>query len=91
MTHINRNEPNKPCTTILAGHEWQALYCKIHKTDQPAKKPPVVYDAIRWIAMLGGSLARKGDGEPGIITLWRGWQRLTDIAEEPLLFKGRST
>lgn len=91
MTHINRNQPTKPCTIILTEQEWQALYCKIHKTDQPSKKPPVVRDAIRWIAMLGGFLARKGDGEPGIITLWRGWQRLNDIAEDYVLFKGGST
>ena len=34
----------------------------------------------RWlwvsIARLGGFLARKGDGDPGWLTLWRGWQTL---------------
>jgi len=25
-------------------------------------------------------LGRKGDGEPGVKTLWRGWQHLHDIA-----------
>lgn len=91
MTHVHRNEPKEPCSAILAQHEWQALYCKIHKTDQPAQKPPTTDEAIRWIARLGGFLDRKGDGEPGIITVWRGWQRLTDIADDYLLFKGRST
>lgn len=28
--------------------------------------------------MLGGSLARKGDGEPGVITIWIGLQRVMD-------------
>lgn len=28
------------------------------------------------IARLGGFLARKGDGNPGWITIWRGWQKL---------------
>ncbi len=27
----------------------------------------------------GGFLGRKGDGEPGVKTLWRGWQRLQDM------------
>jgi len=31
---------------------------------------------LRSIARLGGFLARKSDGEPGWITIWRGWQRL---------------
>lgn len=28
---------------------------------------------------LGGFLGRKGDGEPGWQTLWRGWRRLQDL------------
>lgn len=28
------------------------------------------------IAKLGGFLGRKGDGDPGWITIWRGWQKL---------------
>jgi hypothetical protein len=31
---------------------------------------------FREVAKLGGFLARKGDGDPGWQTLWRGWQRL---------------
>jgi hypothetical protein len=31
---------------------------------------------LRSIARLGGFLARKSDGEPGWITIWRGWRRL---------------
>lgn len=33
------------------------------------------------IARLGGFLARKGDGDPGWITIWRGWWRLTVMGE----------
>jgi Transposase DDE domain/Transposase DNA-binding/Transposase Tn5 dimerisation domain len=33
------------------------------------------------IAQLGGFLARKGDGPPGWLTIWRGWQRLLLLAE----------
>lgn len=33
------------------------------------------------IARLGGFLARKGDGDPGWITIWRGWQRLMIMVE----------
>jgi Transposase DNA-binding/Transposase Tn5 dimerisation domain len=33
----------------------------------------------RTVAGLGGFLGRKGDGDPGWQTLWRGWQRLQDL------------
>jgi len=33
------------------------------------------------IARLGGFLARKGDGNPGWFTIWRGWQRLMTLVQ----------
>jgi len=33
------------------------------------------------IAKLGGFLARRGDGDPGWLTIWRGWQRLVLLTE----------
>lgn len=86
MTHLNRVDPNQECTTILNDHEWKALYCKIHKTSMPPQKIPTIRQTVRWIAQLGGFLARKHDGEPGITTIWRGWQRLYDISENYRLF-----
>ncbi len=38
-----------------------------------------VRDFVRGVARLGGFLARKGDGDPGVRTLWRGYQRLQDL------------
>ena len=35
----------------------------------------------RAIARCGGFLDRKGDGEPGWITLWRGWRSLLNMVE----------
>jgi hypothetical protein len=81
LTYLNRTEPDLPCTTILTTIEWQALYMRIHKTTKFPKTPPSVHQAIRWIAQLGGFLGRKSDGEPGIIAIWRGWQRLQDLAD----------
>jgi Transposase DNA-binding/Transposase Tn5 dimerisation domain len=37
---------------------------------------PNAYEALRAIAQLGGFIGRKGDGEPGWRTLWRGWEKL---------------
>lgn len=80
LTYINRTNPDLPCTAVLTTVEWQALYMRIHKTTVFPKTPPTVRQAIRWIAQLGGFLGRKSDGEPGIIVVWRGWQRLQDMA-----------
>lgn len=80
LTHINRQLPDASCTTILADHEWKALYTTIHRRAILPPTPPTVRQAIRWIAQLGGFLGRKGDGEPGITTIWRGWSRLADLA-----------
>ncbi|NOT80218.1 MAG: hypothetical protein HOP07_14585 [Bacteriovoracaceae bacterium] len=31
---------------------------------------------MKWIAQLGGWLGRKGDGEPGVMSIAKGWQRI---------------
>lgn len=80
LTYINRYAPNQPCTVVLTTPEWQALYLRIHKTTVFPKKLPTVRQVLRWIAQLGGFLGRKSDGEPGITVIWRGWQRLQDMA-----------
>ena len=40
-----------------------------------------IREAMRATAKLGGFLGRKGDGEPGMITLWRGTQTLENMKE----------
>jgi hypothetical protein len=87
LTYINRAEPDLPCTAILTTSEWESLYMRIHKTTQLPQSVPTVRQAVRWIAQLGGFLGRKGDGEPGVVVIWRGWQRLQDIAATWYLVK----
>ncbi len=86
LTMLSRELPDMPCDAILEAHEWQALYCFIHKTDTPPQQPPTLVEVTRWIAQLGGFLARKGDGQPGVTVLWRGLQRLRDLADAFKLF-----
>ncbi len=81
LTMLGRETPDIPCTAILEAHEWQALYCFVHKTNTPPDQPPDLRQATRWIAQLGGFLGRKGDGHPGVTVLWRGLHRLNDIAQ----------
>lgn len=81
LTMVNRTDPNASSDTILEEHEWKVLCCHIDKTRYPPKNPPTIREAVRMIAKLRGFLGRKGDGEPGMTYIWRGWEKLTLLAE----------
>jgi hypothetical protein len=86
LTYISRTNPSAEATKVLEPLQWQALYCFIHSVTAPPSTPPTVNQCIRWIAQLGGFLGRKGDGEPGVKTIWRGLRRLEDIAQTWKIF-----
>lgn len=72
-----RTEPDAPCTEILADDEWRVLWAHIRKRPLPDDRaPPTMREAVLMIGRLGGHLGRKGDGMPGVKTLWRGWRDL---------------
>lgn len=89
MTHIGRYSPNEECDIVLTDSEWKALWTKKNRDKikrglidkRPPQKKMTVKEAIRSIAMMGGFNGRKGDGEPGMISIWRGWIRLQDMTE----------
>jgi hypothetical protein len=69
------------CTEFIAEQEWKVLFLMVNKNKPLTQEPPRINEVVYWIAKLGGYLARKSDGPPGTITLWRGWKRLTDLTE----------
>jgi len=81
ITLIARTDPATPCSTLLADQEWKVLFLQANTNKTIPKKPPSIGIVVIWIAKLGGYLARKSDGSPGSITLWRGWKRLADLSE----------
>ncbi len=78
-TMLARTAPTVPCTVLLDDDEWQGLYCRIQRVSIPSAKPPTLRQAVRWIAQLGGFQGRKGDAEPGVTVLWKGFQHLVDV------------
>lgn len=74
-----RAQPAAAVSAWLSQPEWEALWCHVHQRTTPPETPPPVRQAVRWIAQLGGFMARKRDGEPGPMTLWRGLHRLNDL------------
>lgn len=78
MVYQSRITPEVSCEVVLTKGQWAALYMLVHKTPMLPDKPPALYDAVAWIGRLGGHLARKSDGPPGLKTVWLGYQRLCD-------------
>jgi hypothetical protein len=79
LTMQSRETPQMSCEAFLEPDEWQALTCYVNQTLTPPTQPPTLKQAAVWIAQLGGFLNRKGDGNPGLTVMWRGFQRLYDI------------
>ena len=64
---------------LLTREEWQAAWIVARK--RPPDKTPTLRKALHMIAALGGFLGRKGDGEPGVKSLWIGLQRVASCVE----------
>jgi len=79
LVRLGRTHPDLAATRLFTADEWKGAYI-LAKKPVP-KTPPTIREVIRRIAMLGGFLGRKGDGEPGVKTLWLGFQRIRDFVE----------
>jgi Transposase Tn5 dimerisation domain len=78
LMHLGRTCPDLEATLLLERAEWEAAYMLNKK--KPPRPAPRLNEVIRLIARLGGFLARKRDGEPGVKTIWQGLQRVMDFA-----------
>lgn len=79
LTHLSRAKPNESCEQALEPIQWKVLYARLYPGKPFPAHPPTLRQAVHGIGRLGGFMGRKSDGEPGIITLWRGYQRLQDM------------
>lgn len=75
MIHVSRTAPTRSCKEILEESEWKIL-AALSVGKKGPKGPPTIKEAVLWIAKLGGFGGRKSDGDPGVITLSRGWLKL---------------
>ena len=69
---VARTNPNQPASEVVPA-TWLKALPLVAKTKKPLK---TVRDFFRILAGLGGFLGRKGDGEPGWQTIWRGLETL---------------
>lgn len=78
LMRLGRSCPELDAQLMFEPDEWKAAYI-LNKQKLPSK-PPTLNEVVRLVARLGGFLARKGDGEPGVKTIWLGMQRILDFA-----------
>lgn len=85
LKSLARTSPDIPAKRVVP-----ALWLRMLKA--ASKKLHRVHDLTvrqfyREVAKLGGFLGRKGDGEPGWITTWRGWEKLNTMVKAAMLAK----
>lgn len=73
LKSVARTEPERPAAEVVPLKWIEMLRMLRRKTKTPAWS---VREFYRQLAGLGGFLGRKCDGEPGWITIWRGFERL---------------
>ena len=78
LMRLGRSCPDLDAQLMFEPDEWKAAY--ILNQQKIPSQPPTLNEVVRLVARLGGFLARKGDGEPGVKTIWLGMQRILDFA-----------
>jgi hypothetical protein len=74
LKSIARSDPNRPAASVVPPLWLKMLkaarknLCRVHDL--------TTSQFYRELAKLGGFLGRKSDGQPGWITIWRGWEQL---------------
>jgi len=79
LKSIARNDPDRPARNVVP-----PLWLKMLKAARKKLRRVhdlTIYEFYREVAKLGGFLGRKSDGEPGWITIWRGWEKLNTLVQ----------
>jgi len=76
LMRLGRTCPHLPADLVFDSLEWKSSYLLGKK--QLPEGIPTINEVIRNLAMLGGFLGRKSDGEPGSKSIWQGFQRIQD-------------
>lgn len=83
LRQVARQQPELPATAVV-----DPLMVEVLTLRRPRlSKTMTIAEFWRAVAGLGGHLGRKGDGPPGWRTLWKGWQKLSDLTEGARLVK----
>ena len=79
LMRLGRQLPDLPADLLFEADEWKAAFVLNRQT--PPKQVPALNAVVRLVARLGGFLARKGDGEPGVKTIWLGLHEIATFVQ----------
>jgi hypothetical protein len=71
-----RTAPDRPAGQVIPWHWITMLIAARKGLKNMTAATMTIREFYRELAKLGGFLGRKSDGEPGWITIWRGWNKL---------------
>jgi hypothetical protein len=77
LKSVARTAPDRPAQRVVP-RLWLDML-KAARKNLRRVHDLTVGEFYREVAKLGGFLGRKGDGEPGWITIWRGWEKLNTL------------
>jgi len=81
VCRLGRSCPDMPCNLIFDSSEWQSVWSVTHRGESVPAKPPSLSEMVNLIASLGGYVCRgSGALPPGPETVWKGLQRMRDLA-----------
>lgn len=87
LKHQARVNPDTPAAAVVPGPQVRTLAAWL-KLPAASAATMTARQFWRATAQLGGFLGRKGDGDPGWQTLWRGWWMLQLLTEGAQLGRG---
>jgi hypothetical protein len=87
LKFLARARPDEPVDVKLFG--TKAIELLQRRFGPPLQGQWTHRQLVRAMARMGGFIGRRGDGEPGWQTIWRGWQRLIWMTEGAELIKQR--
>jgi hypothetical protein len=79
LKSIAKVDPDRPARTVVP-----SLWLKMLKAARQGRKNMddlTIEQFYRELAKLGGFLGRRHDGNPGWITIWRGWDKLNQLVQ----------
>jgi len=79
LMRLGRNCLEMPAQVIFEPEEIVAAYAA--NKQHPPKEGATLGETMRMVAMAGGFLGRKGDGDPGVRTIWRGLEYVMAFAD----------
>lgn len=77
LKSVARGDPDRPARNVVPPLWLEML--KAARKNLRRVHDLTIHQFYRELAKLGGFLGRRSDGEPGWITIWRGWGKLNSL------------